>query len=514
MNRVTERPHALIILDGWGFSRNTAGNAIAAAHTPNYDRLTAEFPFVTLSAAGMSVGLEDGVAGNAEIGHMNIGAGRVVRTAASRIHEAIRSGTFLQNDVLVSAMTSARERGASVHLIGMISDAEVHASVEHLYALLRMAKQTGHKEAFVHGILDGRDVPPRSADVFVEATEIKMAEIGIGRFASLCGRFYAMDNSDNWERTARAFTMLAFAEGERAIDAVAAIRNSFLRGISEEFIAPIVLEREPGVPVTHVTNGDLVIFFNHRPDTMRQLVRSLAVPDQGILSPAAKPWIEAICLTEYDRAFRMPVAFPAWAESNNLSDVLSANEITNLRISETERIPHVSRFLNCGNESGGQYERIIEVVTGNAAMREAEPELQSFKITDRFLRGIEDSAANVFVVNIPAAGLVAETGNMQRTVEAVQYVDTCIGGIIEKVREMNGVAIITSTHGNCETMFDGRGEPHRSPTGNPVPFHLIGEEFKGAKLRPDGSLEDVAPTLLALMGIDQPSEMTGRDLRM
>jgi 2,3-bisphosphoglycerate-independent phosphoglycerate mutase len=513
MNRISERPHALIILDGWGLSNETTGNAIAAAHTPYYDQIKAEFPFTSLAAAGTGVGLEEGRAGSAEIGHMNIGAGRVVRTPFSRIQESVRSGSFLDNDVLTSAFASARERNAAVHLIGMISDAEVHSSMDNLYALLRMAKRTGNSDVFVHGILDGRDVPPRSADVYVEATEIKMAEIGVGRFASLCGRFYAMDNSDNWERTARAFTMLTFAEGERAIDAISAIRNSFLRGISEEFIAPIVLESEPGKPVAQINSGDLVVFFNHRADTMRQLVRSLAVPDQGIVAPASKPWIEAVCLTEYDRAFRMAVAFPPQNEMNSLAEVLSGHEVNNLRITETDRVPHVSRFLNCGNDFGGQYEHTIELISGNSLTRETEPEMQSFKITDKLLRSMESKAAGLFIVNIPAPGLIAETGNLQRTVEAIQYVDTCLGGIVNKVRELNGVAIVTASHGNCEQMIDRDGETHRTATVNRVPFHLIDNTLKGTRLRTDGSLEDVAPTLLGLMGIQQPGEMTGRDLR-
>lgn len=512
MLSIPQKPIALLILDGWGFSNETHGNAIAAAHTPNYDAICNSFPWTTISASGCDVGLESGLAGNAEIGHMNIGSGRVVRTVYSRIQDSIRTGSFFRNDVLLESMHSARGRGAGVHVIGMISDSEVHSSMDSLYSLLRMAKDIGNQNVYLHGILDGRDSPPRSADIYVEAVGIKMAEIGIGSFATLCGRFYAMDSTENWERTARAFTMLAFAEGERAVDPVSAIRNSFLRGISEEFITPIVLESEPGVPVSTVRNGDLVVFLNHRADTIRQLVRALAVPDQGLMAPASKPWIEAVCLAEYDRAFRMPVAFPVHGEKNTLSEVFASHGVNNLRITETDRIPHIGRFFNGGSELTSSFERTVEIASTNSAMRETEPEMQSFKITDRVLRGMESGIANVYVVNIPGPGLIAETGDAARTVEAVSYADTCLGAIVSKIQELGGVGIITGSHGNCESMLDIAGKPDRAATANPVPFHLVGEMYREARLRDDGSLQDVAPTLLSIMGLPQPSEMTGCNL--
>lgn len=513
MQRIPERPFALVILDGWGFSNQTHGNAIAAAHTPNYDALCSKYPWAAISASGTDVGLESGRPGNAEIGHMNIGAGRVVRTVYSRIQDSIRTGSFFRNDVLLDSIRSAKERGAGIHLIGMISDSEAHSSMDSLYSLLKMAKDIGNHDVYLHGILDGRDSPPRSADIYVEAVGIKMAEIGIGKFATLCGRFYAMDSTENWERTARAFTMLAFAEGERAVDPVSAIRNSFLRGISEEFIAPIVLESEPGVPVATVQNGDLVVFLNHRADTIRQLVRALAVPDQGLLAPASKPWIETVCLAEYDRAFRMPVAFPVHGEKNTLSEVFASHGVNNLRITETDRIPHIGRFFNGGSESSSSFERTIEIASTNTVMRESEPEMQSFKIADRVLRSMESEIASVYVVNIPGPGLIAETGNTSRTIEAVSYADTCLGAIVSKIEELGGVGIITGSHGNCESMLDGAGKPDRAATTNPVPFHLFGEIYRHVRLRKDGSLQDVAPTLLSIMGLPQPSEMTGSDLR-
>ncbi len=509
-----QRPVALIMLDGWGISAASDANAITVGHTPFYDQFRAEYPWTRLSATGSDVGLPEGAVGNAEIGHMNIGAGRTVRTAFSKIRDSVRSGEFFDNDVLCKALSAAKERNAQVHFVGLLSDADVHSSMENLYALLRMAKKYGNTDVFVHGILDGRDVLQRTADIYVEAVEIKLADIGVGKIASLCGRFYAMDSSENWERTARAFTMLVHGEGERAQDPVAAVRSSFLRGISDEFIAPIVIESSPGRPVATILDGDLVIFFNHRSDTMRQLVRSIAVPDHGMIVPSSKPKVEAVCLVDYDGAFGLPVAFEQPAEANSLAAILLERSVNNFRISESDRFTHVSRFFNCGLDETGPFEQRIEVPSGELSDRTSEPEMKSFKIADQLCRRIETHPNALFVLNIPAPGLIAETGNFSRTVEAVQYVDTCLGGIVEKINEMNGVAIITSTHGNCESMSENGSGPDRLSTANPVPFHLIDPSDRAMKLRPEGSLRDIAPTILGLIGIDVPSEMTGHDLRV
>ncbi|MGE3467183.1 MAG: 2,3-bisphosphoglycerate-independent phosphoglycerate mutase, partial [Pyrinomonadaceae bacterium] len=302
----TDRPVALVILDGWGYAPRTEGNAIAIANTPYYDEICSKYPMTTLSASGTAVGQAEDHPGNAEVGHLNLGTGRVAQTELSKIRSAVASGEFAENPVLTRALTKAKTDGSPVHLIGMLSDADIHSSMENLFALLRMAEDFGLQEVFVHGILDGLDVSERTADIYVEALDIKMADIGVGRIATLCGRYLAMDDGGNWERTARVFTMLVHGEGERSDDAVTAIRNSFLRGISDEFIAPIVLEKEPGVPVATIKNGDLVIFFNHRAETMRQLVRSLCVPEG---SSGAKPSVETVCLTEFDRSFNLPAAF-------------------------------------------------------------------------------------------------------------------------------------------------------------------------------------------------------------
>ena len=398
---------------------------------------------------------------------------------------------------------------ASVHLIGLLSDGGIHSSTENLFALLRMAKREGIAEVFVHCILDGRDVKPRTADVYVEALEIKMADIGIGKIASLCGRFFAMDSSENWERTARAFTMLVHGEGELWSDAGSAIHASFLRGIGDEFTAPIVIEKEPGVRLASVKDGDVVIFFNHRGDAIRQLARSLAPAD----SRADRLNIETVCLTEYDRSLELPVAFKAEAERNMLAQIFEEHGLNNYRITETERFSHITKFFNGGANSEHEHEHHVFVPASNEP-RESEPESKSFKITDKLLRGIETDASGVFIVNLPTAGLLAETGNIQKTIEAVQFVDTCLGGVLDKVREAGGVAMITSSYGNCEEMINlVTGEPYLSSTGNSVPFHYIDDALKDVTLRGDGALQDIAPTILGILGIEKPVEMTGNDLR-
>ncbi|MGI9035631.1 MAG: 2,3-bisphosphoglycerate-independent phosphoglycerate mutase [Pyrinomonadaceae bacterium] len=508
------RTLALIIIDGWGYSPRREGNAIALAHTPYYDEISKKYPKTLLAAAGLRVGLAAGASGNSEVGHMSIGAGRIIHTEINKIDKAVKNGSFSENKILAGAMLQAKTKDSALHLIGLISDGGVHSSSEYLFALLRMAKKLGLEKVFVHGILDGRDVPPRTADVFVEALEIKMADIGLGKIATLCGRYYAMDKDQHWERTARAYTMLVHAEGERATDGMAAIRNSFLRGIHDEFIQPIILESAPGVPVATVKDGDAVIFFNTRADRIRQLVKALSVSDFDE-SPIGKPNIETVCLTEYDRTFNLSVAFPLEEESNVLAQVFARNGVLNCRLTETEKYAHVTYFFNGGVEVEHPCEQRVVIQSPRFALNELPPEAGCFKVTDKLLRGLEAGENDVFIVNLAAPDLMAHSGNLNKTIEAVQFVDTCLGGIVEKIRDVGGVAIITSDHGNCEEMVNlETGEKNNSHTKNPVPFHLIDEAAGGLRLRSDGALEDVAPTILGILGIEKPPEMTGRDLRM
>jgi 2,3-bisphosphoglycerate-independent phosphoglycerate mutase len=507
----SQRPLALVILDGWGYSPRTDGNAIAIARTPNYDEICRRYPMTTLLASGESVGQTDGECGNAEIGHLNLGTGRPAQTEVERIKSAVKSGEFDNNDVLNRSFEKAKQKASDVHLVGLLSDAGIHSSPENLFAILRLAKKHDLKNVYVHGILDGLDVAPRTADVYVEAVEIKLADIGVGRIASLCGRYFAMDTGERWERTARAFTMLVHAEGERNTDAVSGIRNSFLRGISDEFISPIVMESATDTAVAKVKSDDLVVFFNHRADGMRQLVRSLCITDG---SASIKPAVDTVCLTEYDRAFNLPAAFRYTPEKGTLTEVLCANEIPNHKITEAARFQHLTHFFDGGADSTQPFEEQILVPQKRWSGIE-NPESESFKIADRVLRSLESSPSGVFVANIPAADLAAPGADMRRTIAAIQFVDTCLGGICDGVRKAGGVVVVTSSHGRCEEipMLANAGNINRA-TGNPVPFHLIDDQADDVFLHDGGILADVAPTILGVLGLEKPQEMTGSDLRV
>ena len=507
-----KRPLALVILDGWGHSTSEDGNAIAAANTPNYDFLCKNYPKTLLEASGDRVGLLPETPGNSEVGHLNLGMGRVFQTERARILKSIQSGTFFKNSALKNAFSKARANKSSVHFVGLLSDGNVHSSMETLFALLRMAKDEDCGDrTFVHGILDGRDTSEQTADVFVEALQIKAADIGCGRIATLCGRSYAMDRAENWDRTARAFTLLVHSDGERAFDPVAAIRGSYLRGIADEFVRPIVIERKPGIPMTSIKDGDVVVFFNHRADRMRQLVSSLAVPDKEAGQNSAKPNVHAVCMTQYDSQFRLPVAFKAEKEANVLANVFADHGVINCRLAETEKYAHVTYFFNGGSESEHSNERRLLVPSPKVVTEK----MACFGVTENLLKGLDAGRDDVFIVNLASADMIAHTGDFDKTVEAVQSVDRCLGEILTKIRQVDGVALITSDHGNCEEMsLSENGGPKSTHTLNPVPFHIVANNLNGLKLRKNGALEDVAPTILGILGIDKPLEMTGNDLRI
>jgi 2,3-bisphosphoglycerate-independent phosphoglycerate mutase len=510
-NSTIKQPIALVILDGWGYAPRHENNAIAVAHTPYYDAVCRTFATSLLSASGENIGRAPDKPGNAEAGHLSMGTGRVAQTEASRIRRSVESGEFMNNAVLNRAFTKAREEGTAVHLVGLLSDGGVHSSTDNLFALLRLAKQYELKDIFIHCILDGLDVSQRTADIYVEALEIKLGDIGVGKIATLCGRFFAMDTGQNWERTARAYTMLVHGEGERAVDAVTAIHNSFLRGISDEFISPIVLEREADVPMARIATGDLVVFFNHRSDGMRQLVRSLSVQDH---TSSPKPMVETVCLTEYDPAFNLPVAFRPEVERNTLARVLAEFEIPNVKVTEPARFRHLTYFFDGGTDLRQPYEEQILVPNSLNAHRIGYPECESFRITDTFLRRLDASPHGLFIANIPAAAMMAESGDFNKTVAAIQYIDTCLGGICEKVRDLDGIMMLTSTYGSCEDMLETLdGDRTGTATSNPVPFHYFDPLSQTNRLSEHGALEDIAPTILGILGIDKPVEMTGSDLR-
>ena len=508
-------PLALIILDGFGYSPAREGNAIALAAMPFYHELLEKYPHTLLQASGECVGLPSGVMGNSNVGHLCLGAGRVLRTDVERINHEIKSGEFLTNPVLNHAMDSAVVNNRALHLMGLLSDGLVHSSQEHLYALLRMAHDKGLQRVYVHCFLDGRDTPPMSAYGYVEALQVKCAEIGCGRIASICGRYYAMDRDTRWERTERAYRLLVSAEGERVIDPVEAIKQSYARSISDEFLEPMVVLRETNEPVATIEEGDSCIFFNYRADRARQITSALTSDKFDNFDVSRRPAaIEYVCFAEYDKTFALPVAFPKTQPYNILADVFASVGVRNYRMAETEKYAHVTYFFNGGTEREYPHERRLLVPSPKVATYDLAPEMSAFKLTDKILRAIEAGETDVFIINFANPDMVGHTGNLARTIEAVQHVDTCLGWIMRALRTARGRCLITADHGNCEQMIDPTtGQPHTAHTTNLVPFHLIDEAARGLHLREGGALEDVAPTILGLLGLDQPAEMSGRDLR-
>jgi 2,3-bisphosphoglycerate-independent phosphoglycerate mutase len=508
-------PLALIILDGFGHSDAREGNAVALAETPFYDEIREKYPHTLIEASGTCVGLPGGVMGNSEVGHLNMGAGRVIMTDIRRIDYSVETGDFFQNPAFVTALDSARARGGAVHLMGLLSDGLVHSSQQHLYALLRMAKERGLQHAYVHCFLDGRDTPPSSAHLYVKALQDRIAETGFGEIATVCGRYYAMDRDNRWERTERAYRLLVRGEGETADDPLRAVRRSYERGVTDEFVEPVVVTRGAGgPPVATIKDGDAVIFFNFRADRARQLTRALAVDDFDGFAVPDRPVVDYVCFTLYDQTFNLPIAFPQLRHQNILAEVFAAVGVRNYRLAETEKYAHVTYFFNGGTEREFPSERRLLVPSPKVATYDLMPEMSAFKVTDKILRGIDERETDVFIVNFANPDMVGHTGNLAKTVEAVQYIDTCLGWITKALRTAKGRCLITADHGNCEQMIDPHtGQPHTAHTTNPVPFHLIDPDSLGVKLRPDGALEDVAPTILGLLGLDKPEEMSGRDLR-
>jgi 2,3-bisphosphoglycerate-independent phosphoglycerate mutase len=507
-------PLALIIIDGWGYSPGREGNAIALAETPNYDELSANYPQTLLEASGKRVGLPAGVMGNSEVGHLNIGAGRVIRMDVSRVDHDIATGEFFRNEILLAAMNGARNRGKALHLMGLVSDGQVHSSQQHLYALLRLAKQCGLERVFIHCFLDGRDTPPSSAAQYIAALQKKIEEIRCGQIASIVGRYYAMDRDKRWERTLRAYELLVKGKDERAIDPVAAILRSYEQGITDEFVEPTVIVGSDGEPVATIQDGDAVIFFNFRPDRARQITRALTTPGFQEFDVSGRPQIDFVCFTVYDRSLSLPVAFPPHDHKNVLAEVWERICVRNYRLAETEKYAHVTYFFNGGVEKEHGCERRLLVPSPKIATYDLQPEMSAFKVTDQVLRGIVEGVTDVFIVNFANPDMVGHTGKLDKTIEACQYVDTCLGWITKAIRHARGITLITADHGNAEQMIDpASGGPHTAHTTNPVPFHLIDEASRGLKLRDGGALEDVAPTVLALLSNEKPEEMTGRDLR-
>lgn len=506
-------PIALIIIDGWGYSASTEGNAIALASTPCYDVLQEKYPQTLLEAHGSRVGLPAGIMGNSEVGHLNIGSGRVIRMDVSLVDHEIETGSFFKNNVLIAAMENAAQDGRSLHLMGLLSDGQVHSSITHLYALLSMAKQHGLKRVFLYAFLDGRDTPPSSALNYVNAVQRKMAELACGEIASVVGRYYAMDRDKRWERTKRGYDLLVHGEGETTTDPEQAIRGQYERGVTDEFIEPIVVTKN-GRPVATIRNDDSVIFFNFRPDRARQLTRALTDREFKEFPIPDRPRVHYVCFTMYDATFQLPLAFPPRQHRNVLAEVWGNDSVRNFRLAETEKYAHVTYFFNGGVEKEFSCEQRLLVPSPKVATYDLMPEMSAIKVADEVTKAIDTAASEVFVVNFANPDMVGHTGKLAQTIEACQYVDSCLDRIIASIRRAHGITLITADHGNAEQMIDPvTGQPHTAHTTNPVPFHLIDDDAIGLNLRAGGALEDVAPTLLGLLGLPKPAEMTGRDLR-
>ena len=498
-------PTTLLILDGYGLRENSDGNAVAAAHTPVLDRLFSSYATCRLSASGLDVGLPEGQMGNSEVGHTNIGAGRVVFQDLPRISLAIQDGSFFENEAYVSAMTAAKESGRALHLMGLLSDGGVHSHMDHLFALLELARRLEVPRVYVHAFLDGRDVSPTSGKDFVARCAEHCAKLGVGKIASLMGRYYAMDRDKRWDRVERAYQAMVCGNAPFEEDPVSAVALSYERGVTDEFMEP-VLCCEDG----EIAEGDSIIFFNFRPDRARQLTRVFVDPEfTGFSRTAGFFPVHFVCTTEYDAAMpNVTVAFPRQALSNVFGAYLSSLNLTQLRIAETEKYAHVTFFFNGGVEKVFPGEDRCLIPSPKVATYDLQPEMSAPAIAEEAARRIRSGAYDVIILNFANCDMVGHTGDFNAAVKAVETVDRCVGLVVDATNEMGGISLITADHGNAEQMTDETGGPCTSHTTNPVPFCIVG--FQGTLK--DGRLCDIAPTMLDIMGLEKPEEMNGHTL--
>ncbi|HTM49781.1 MAG TPA: 2,3-bisphosphoglycerate-independent phosphoglycerate mutase [Bryobacteraceae bacterium] len=502
----------LTILDGWGFSPAVEGNAIAAARKPMYDKLLREYPNTLIRTSGPAVGLPEGQMGNSEVGHLNIGAGRVLLMDVMRIDLMIASGEFFRHPVLMAAMKHARTR--RLHLLGLASQGGVHSQLTHLYALIRMAKQEGVEEVCVHCFTDGRDTPPNSGLQYLRELQQQMQKLGVGRIASICGRYYAMDRDKRWDRIEKAFGAMVPGNGKKAEDPIEALRRSYEAGVTDEFIEPVTVVDKRNNPVGLIRDEDAVIFYNFRADRAREMTMALTDPslEQPPRSQAPKN-LHYTTMTEYDKTFRHPFVLSREHPHNILADVFAGLNWKNLRVAETEKYAHVTYFFNGGNEKPYPGEERQMVASPKVATYDLKPEMSAGGITDVVVKAVNTGDFDVIVMNFANADMVGHSGKMEPTVRAVEAVDGCLVRIYQALRQKGGAWIISADHGNAETMIDPATKtPHTYHTTNPVPFILVNDA--GWKLRPEGALQDIAPTLLSVLDENQPAEMKGKDLRI
>lgn len=501
----------LMILDGFGVNPNVYGNAIAQASTPNLDSLFSEYPNTTLKASGIAVGLPEGQMGNSEVGHLNIGAGRVVYQELTRISKEIEDATFFQNSELNTAVDHALSRGSALHLVGLLSDGGVHSHITHLFALLDLAKQKGLQEVYVHCFLDGRDVPPRSAGPFFEELEAYMAKVGVGKIATISGRYYAMDRDNRWERVSLAYAAMTSGKGEYAATANEALKKAYDRGENDEFVLPTVIGK-PEEPTAKVKNDDAVILFNFRPDRAREITRCFVDDHFNGFHREQKPaGLCYVCLTQYDATMpNVLVAFPPQSLRNTLGEYLSHLGLKQLRIAETEKYAHVTFFFNGGVEAPNNGEDRILIPSPKVATYDLMPEMSAYQVTDRVIPLIHEKIYDFIILNFANPDMVGHTGVMEAAIKAIETLDTCVGRIVEALRLSGGQLILTADHGNADQMISDEGDVITAHSLNPVPFLIMAD--RPVELMEGGVLADITPTLLELAGIKKPVEMTGHSL--
>ena len=506
---MSKRPVVLAILDGYGISKETKGNAVYSAKKPNLDRLNTTYPTTVIHASGMDVGLPDGQMGNSEVGHTNIGAGRIVYQELTRITKSISDGDFFENEALVGACKNCADKNSSLHIMGLLSDGGVHSHIEHLFAIVELAKKQGLKNVYVHCFLDGRDVSPTSGVDFAAQLENKLSEIGVGKIATLSGRYYAMDRDNRWERVTKAYNALVYGKGETADNAVDAIKASYANDVTDEFVVPTVI-LENGKPTATIGEGDSIVFYNFRPDRAREITRTLVDPD---FDGFERKYFETyfVTMTQYDA--KMPnvhVAFKPQKLVNTIGEYVSSKGLKQLRIAETEKYAHVTFFFNGGVEKVYDGEDRILVASPKVATYDMQPEMSAYEVTDKLLEALDTDKYDMVILNFANCDMVGHTGIMEAAIKAVETVDECIGKVADKVISMGGAIFITADHGNAEQMIDpADGSVFTAHTTNVVP--LIAAGIGDVKLN-EGRLADLAPTMLDVMGLDIPEEMTGKSL--
>ena len=509
---MSKKPVVLMVLDGYGITDKTEGNAIYMANTPVMDKLMAECPYVRGNASGLAVGLPDGQMGNSEVGHMNIGAGRIIYQDLTSITKAIEDGDFFENEAMLEAIENCKKNNSDLHLWGLLSDGGVHSHNTHLYGILELCKKQGFDRVYVHPFLDGRDTPPASGKDYVAALVDKMQEIGVGKVASISGRYYAMDRDNNWDRVEKAYAAMVYGEGVKAADPVQAVADSYANDKTDEFVLPTVIEAD-GKPVATVKANDSVIFFNFRPDRAREITRAFCADEFTGFEREKRLDLTYVCFTEYDETIpNKSVAFKKEEITNTFGEYLAAHNMTQARIAETEKYAHVTFFFNGGVEEPNKGEDRILVKSPKVATYDLKPEMSAYEVCDKLTDAIRSQKYDVIIINFANPDMVGHTGVESAAIQAVEAVDECVGKAVEALKEVDGQMFICADHGNAEQLVDYEtGEPYTAHTTNPVPFILVNAD-PSYTLREGGCLADIAPTLIELMGMEQPKEMTGKSL--